>query len=163
MIRVGILTLSDKGSLGQREDLSGKYLKEFVLKQGWEVTAYQILPDEKELIKKTLIYWCDTLNLDLILTNGGTGVHPRDVTPDATREVIEKDIPGLGEYIRYVSFTKTPRAALSRGIAGIRKGTLIINLPGSPKALEEIMSSINDLIEHALAKIKGDPSECARD
>lgn len=162
MIRVGILTLSDKGSLGQREDLSGKYLKEYVLKQGWEVTAYQILPDEKELIKKTLIYWCDTLNLDLILTNGGTGVHPRDVTPDATQEVIEKDIPGLGEYIRYISFTKTPRAALSRGLAGIRKGTLIVNLPGSPKALEEIMPSLSDLLTHAIAKIKGDPSECAR-
>lgn len=162
MIRVGILTLSDKGSLGQREDLSGKYLKEFVLNQGWEVTAYQILPDEKELIKKTLIYWCDTLNLDLILTNGGTGVHPRDVTPDATQEVIERDIPGLGEYIRYISFTKTPRAALSRGLAGIRKGTLIVNLPGSPKALEEIMPSLSDLLTHAIAKIKGDPSECAR-
>lgn len=161
-MRCGILTLSDKGSRGEREDLSGKYLIEFAEAQGWKVEAYQILPDEEEEISKTLLNWCEELKLDLILTTGGTGVHPRDVTPEATRRILEKEIPGLGEYIRYLSFAKTPKAALSRGLAGIRGKTLIVNLPGSPKALMEIMPPLKEVLEHAINKIKGDPSECAR-
>ncbi|MGC9109154.1 MAG: MogA/MoaB family molybdenum cofactor biosynthesis protein [Caldimicrobium sp.] len=162
-MRCGILTLSDKGVKGEREDLSGKFLIEFAKAQGWKVEAYKILPDEEEEIFKTLLSWCEELKLDLILTTGGTGVHPRDVTPEATKRVILKEIPGLSEYIRYISFSKTPKASLSRGLSGIRGETLIINLPGSPKALKEIMPSLKEVIEHAVKKIKGDPSECARD
>lgn len=161
-MRCGILTLSDKGARGEREDLSGKFLIDFVKAQGWKVEAYKILPDEEEEIFQTLLNWCEVLNLDLILTTGGTGVHPRDVTPEATKRVLEKEIPGLSEYIRYISFEKTPMASLSRGLAGIRGQTLIINLPGSPKALMEIMPLIKEVLEHAVSKIKGDPNECAR-
>ncbi len=162
-MRCGILTLSDKGAKGEREDLSGKYLKDLLEEKGWEVSLYQILPDEKEAISALLKRWCDDFKLDLILTTGGTGVHPRDVTPDATKEILDKEIPGIAEYIRYLGFAKTPRAALSRGVAGSRKGTLIINLPGSPRALKEIMPHLLEVIEHGVSKIKGDPGECARD
>ncbi|MEZ0343226.1 MAG: MogA/MoaB family molybdenum cofactor biosynthesis protein [Caldimicrobium sp.] len=161
-MRCGILTLSDKGAKGEREDLSGKYLIEFAKAQGWKVETYKILPDDEEEISKTLFNWCENLKLDLILTTGGTGVHPRDVTPEATKRVIEKEIPGLAEFIRYISFSKTPMASLSRGLAGVKGQTLIINLPGSPKALQEIMPSLKEVLEHAVSKIKGDPSECAR-
>lgn len=162
-MRCGILTLSDKGAKKEREDLSGKYLKAFLEERGWKVSFYQILPDEKEEISALLKRWCDDFKLDLILTTGGTGVYPRDVTPEATKDILEKEIPGIAEYIRYLSFSKTPRAALSRGLSGLRKETLIINLPGSPKALKEIMPNLIEIIEHAISKIKGDPSECARD
>ncbi len=161
-MKCGILTLSDRGSRGERIDLSGEYLIEFIRAQNWEVVSYQILPDEKEEILRTLRDWCDKLNLDLILTTGGTGVHPRDVTPEATREILEKEIPGIQEYIRYLSFPITPLAALSRALAGVRGKTLIINLPGSPKALKEILPALTEIIKHATEKIKGDPSECAR-
>ncbi|BAU23866.1 cytoplasmic protein [Caldimicrobium thiodismutans] len=162
-MRCGILTLSDKGAKREREDLSGEYLKKFLEERGWEVCFYQILPDEKDKIIALLKSWCDDFELDLILTTGGTGVHPRDVTPEATKDILDKEIPGIAEYIRYISFSKTPRAALSRGLSGLRKKTLIINLPGSPRALKEIMPSLIGIIEHGVSKIKGDPSECARD
>ncbi|QER42239.1 MogA/MoaB family molybdenum cofactor biosynthesis protein [Thermodesulfobacterium sp. TA1] len=162
MIKVGILTLSDKGFKGEREDKSGKLLKTLVEKEGWLVEKYLILPDEKEKIVETLKAWTDEARLDLILTNGGTGVYPRDVTPEATREVIEKEIPGIPEFIRYISYPLTPMAALTRGVAGVRGKTLIINLPGSPKAIEEIFPNLIAIIKHAVEKIKGDPSECAR-
>lgn len=162
-MKCGILTLSDKGSKGERVDLSGAYLIDFLKAQGWEIVIYDLLPDEKEKIVNLLKNWCDHYQLDLILTTGGTGVHPRDVTPEATREILEREIPGIAEYIRFISFSKTPLAALSRGLAGVRNKTLIINLPGSPKALKEIMPYLIEIINHAVAKIKGDPSECARD
>lgn len=161
MIKVGILTLSDKGSRGEREDLTGIILRDLIQREGWMVCEYLIIPDEEELIIKTLIGWVDEKGLDLILTNGGTGVYPRDVTPEATKKVIEREIPGIPEYIRYISYPLTPMAALSRGIAGIRKQTLIINLPGSPKAVREIFPSLIPIIKHGLEKIKGDPRECA--
>ncbi len=163
MIKAGILTLSDKGSKGEREDLSGKTLKELSEAQGWIVLKYQIIPDEKEKIIEFLKNWVDKEKLDLIITTGGTGVYPRDVTPEATKEVIEKEIPGIPEYIRYISYPITPMAALTRGVAGVRKNTLIINLPGSPKAIQEIFPKLVPVIKHAVEKIKGDPSECARD
>jgi molybdenum cofactor synthesis domain-containing protein len=162
-MRCGILTLSDKGAKGEREDLSGRYLKALLEERGWEVSHYQVLPDEKEAIVDLLKSWCDDFKLDLILTTGGTGVHPRDVTPEATKEILDKEIPGISEYIRYLSFAQTQRAALSRGVSGSRKGTLIINLPGSPRALKEIMPQLLEVIEHGVNKIKGDPGECARD
>jgi molybdenum cofactor synthesis domain-containing protein len=159
---VAILTLSDKGSRGEREDLSGKLLLKFCQALNWEVKHYEILPDEKDLIAEKLIFLADHLKVDLILTTGGTGVHPRDVTPDATSQVIEKEVPGLAEFIRFLSFQRTPLAALSRARAGIRGETLVINLPGSPKAIEEIFPHLTEIIEHAVRKIKGDTYECAR-
>ncbi|AEH23523.1 molybdenum cofactor synthesis domain protein [Thermodesulfobacterium geofontis OPF15] len=162
MIKVGILTLSDKGSKGEREDLSGKILIELSEAENWNVIKYEIIPDEKDQIVEILKNWADKENLDLIITTGGTGVYPRDVTPEATKEVIEKEIPGIPEYIRYISYPITPMAALTRGLAGVRKTTLIINLPGSPKAIKEIFPKLVPIIKHAIEKIKGDPSECAR-
>jgi molybdenum cofactor synthesis domain-containing protein len=159
---VAILTLSDKGSRGEREDLSGKLLLKFCQALNWEVKHYEILPDEKDLIAEKLIFLADHLKVDLILTTGGTGVHPRDVTPDATSQVIEKEVPGIAEFIRFLSFQRTPLAALSRARAGIRGETLVINLPGSPKAIEEIFPHLTEIIEHAVRKIKGDTYECAR-
>jgi len=162
VIKVGILTLSDKGSKGEREDLSGKVLKDLSEVEGWKVIKYEIIPDEKEQIVKILKIWVDKEKLDFIITTGGTGVYPRDVTPEATKEIIEKEIPGIPEYIRYISYPLTPMAALTRGVAGIRKKTLIINLPGSPKAIKEIFPKLIPIIKHAIEKIKGNPSECAR-
>jgi molybdenum cofactor synthesis domain-containing protein len=159
---VAILTLSDKGSRGEREDLSGKLLLKFCQALNWEVKHYEILPDEKDLIAEKLIFLADHLKVDLILTTGGTGVHPRDVTPDATSQVIEKEVPGIAEFIRFLSFQRSPLAALSRARAGVRGETLIINLPGSPKAIEEIFPHLTEIIEHAVRKIKGDTYECAR-
>ncbi|PMP97168.1 MAG: molybdenum cofactor biosynthesis protein [Thermodesulfobacterium geofontis] len=163
MIKVGILTLSDKGSKGEREDLSGNTLIELSEIENWKVVKYEIIPDEKDQIVNILKTWVDKDGLDLIITTGGTGVYPRDVTPEATKEVIEKEIPGIPEYIRYISYPITPMAALTRGLAGVRKNTLIINLPGSPKAIKEIFPKLIPIIKHAVEKIKGDPSECARD
>lgn len=159
---VAILTLSDKGSRGEREDLSGKLLLKFCQALNWEVKHYDILPDEKDLIAEKLIFLADQLKVDLILTTGGTGVHPRDVTPDATEQIIEKEVPGIAEFIRFLSFQRTPLAALSRARAGVRRETLIINLPGSPKAIEEVFPRLTEIIEHAVRKIKGDTCECAR-
>jgi molybdenum cofactor synthesis domain-containing protein len=159
---VAILTLSDSSSRGERKDLSGKLLLKFCQALNWEVKHYEILPDEKDLIAEKLIFLADHLKVDLILTTGGTGVHPRDVTPDATSQVIEKEVPGIAEFIRFLSFQRTPLAALSRARAGVRGETLVINLPGSPKAIEEIFPHLTEIIEHAVRKIKGDTHECAR-
>ncbi|MEK6725354.1 MAG: MogA/MoaB family molybdenum cofactor biosynthesis protein [Deltaproteobacteria bacterium] len=161
MISVGILTLSDKGARGEREDLSGVEIKRLVAEIPAEVKAYEVIPDEKYLIKDKLIEYADDLGLDVIITTGGTGVSPRDVTPDATLEVIDKEIPGMAEVMRYESLKKTPRAMISRAVVGLRGRTLIINLPGSPKGVRENLSAILPAISHAVEKIKGDPSECA--
>ncbi len=156
--KVAIVTVSDKGSKGQREDMSGKIIKEMLT--NWaEVVYYSIVPDEKDLIKKELITQSD--KVDLILTNGGTGLHPRDVTPDATLEVIDREIPGIAEAMRIEGLKKTKHAMLSRAVAGIRGKTLIINLPGSPKAVKESLEVILEALPHAIDKIKGDPSDCA--
>ncbi len=161
-LTVAVVTLSDKGSRGEREDLSGKLLLKFCQALGWNVKHYEILPDEEDLIVDKLCFLADVLKVDLIFTTGGTGVHPRDRTPDATSRVIDKEVPGIAEFIHFLSFQKTPLSALSRAKAGIRGETLIINLPGSPKAIEEIFPHITEIIEHAVRKIKGDPHECAR-
>lgn len=161
MITVGILTLSDKGARGEREDLSGAEIKRLMADIPAEVKAYEVIPDEKFLIKDKLIEYADELGLDVIITTGGTGVSPRDVTPDATLEVIDKEIPGMAEVMRFESLKKTPRAMISRAVVGLRGRTLIINLPGSPKGVRENLSAILPAISHAVEKIKGDPSECA--
>ena len=162
MIKVGILTISDKGSKGEREDLSGKVIGEVVKEIKGEVKYYQIIPDEKNIIQKELIKAVDKLHLDLILTTGGTGLAKRDVTPDATLEVIEKEVPGISEIIRSESFKKTDRAILSRGVAGIRKESLIINLPGSPKGVRESLEIILEALPHGIEILKGQATECGR-
>ncbi|MBL7171100.1 MAG: molybdopterin adenylyltransferase [Candidatus Omnitrophica bacterium] len=160
MIRVGVLTVSDKGSAGKREDKSGSAIKEMMRRLKAEVIIYEIIPDEKEEIKKKLKFMVDDLKIDLILTTGGTGLSVRDVTPEATKEVIEKDVPGLAEAMRMESFKVTPYAAISRAIAGIRKKTLIINLPGSPKGVRECLQIVLPAIPHAIEILKGEVGEC---
>jgi len=162
MIKVGILTISDKGSRGEREDISGKVIEEVIRKINGEVKYYQIIPDEKEMIKEELINAVDKLNLDLILTTGGTGLGKRDVTPEATLAIIEKEVPGISEIIRSESFKKTNRAILSRGVAGIRKESLIINLPGSPKGARESLEIILEALPHGIEILKGQATECGR-
>ena len=159
MITVAVLTLSDKGSKGEREDASGPMIREMLKSIDAVVKYYDILPDEKELIKEKLIEYGKLV--DLILTTGGTGLGPRDVTPEATIEVIERQIPGIAEAMRIEGLKKTRRAMLSRAVAGVRGKTLIINLPGSPKAVKENLEIILGVLPHAIEKIKGDTSECA--
>jgi len=159
MITVAVLTLSDKGSKGEREDASGPMIREMLKGIDAEVKYYDILPDEKELIKGKLIEYGKLV--DLILTTGGTGLSQRDVTPEATIEVIERQIPGIAEAMRIEGLKKTRRAMLSRAVAGVRGKTLIINLPGSPKAVKENLEIILGVLPHAIEKIKGDTSECA--
>ena len=159
MIKVAILTLSDKGSRGEREDLGGPAIMEIVKKIGASVKHYEIIPDEKELIKEKLIDY--SMKVDLIITTGGTGLSPRDVTPDATLEVIDREIPGIAEAMRMEGLKKTDRAMLSRAVAGVRGTALIINLPGSPKAIREGLEAIVGVIPHAVEKIKGSTEDCA--
>jgi molybdenum cofactor synthesis domain-containing protein len=160
MITVAVLTLSDRGSRGEREDLSGPAIGEMLKRIGAEVKHFAILPDEKEMIKEKLVAY--SMRVDLILTTGGTGLSPRDVTPDATMEVIEREIPGIAEAMRSEGLKKTARSMLSRAVAGVKGRTLIINLPGSPRAVKENLEVILDVIPHAVEKIKGDTTECAR-
>lgn len=159
MITVAILTLSDKGSKGERKDESGPLISE-MLKGIGIVKYYDILPDEINLIKNKLLEYAD--KVDLILTTGGTGLSPRDVTPEATKDVIDREIPGIAEAMRMEGLKKTKRAMLSRAVSGVRGKTLIINLPGSPVAVKENLDIIIDVIPHAIEKIKGDISECSR-
>jgi len=158
MITVAVLTLSDKGSKGEREDLSGPLIQNILKGINGEIRFYDVLPDEKELIKGKLIEYAE--KVDLILTTGGTGLSPRDVTPDATIEVIDRQVTGIAEAMRFEGYKKTKRAMLSRAVAGVRGRTLIINLPGSPKAVKENLEVIMDVLPHAIEKIKGDLSEC---
>jgi len=162
MIKVGILTISDKGSRGEREDLSGKAIKEIVKKINGEVKYYQIIPDEKDIIQEELIKAVDNLHLDLILTTGGTGLGKRDVTPEATLAIIEKEVPGISEIIRSESFKKTNRAILSRGMAGVRKDSLIINLPGSPKGARESLEIILEVLPHGIDILTSQVTECGK-
>ena len=159
--RAVVITVSDRGARGEREDCSGPKIAGMLDAAGIEVIRRQIIPDEKAVICRTLLECSDHEKPDLILTTGGTGVSPRDVTPDATREVIEREIPGMAEEMRRRSAAVTPHAMISRALAGIRGSTLIINLPGSPKAATENLSVLLPAIPHAIEKIKGDESECA--
>jgi molybdopterin adenylyltransferase len=159
--RAVVITVSDRGARGEREDGSGPEIARLIQATGMEIVGRQIIPDEKELISRTLIKWSDGEKTDLILTTGGTGVSPRDVTPDATREVIDREIPGMAEAMRRQSMIVTPHAMISRAIVGIRGRTLIINLPGSPKGARENLNVLLPALAHAIEKIKGDESECA--
>jgi len=160
-LNAAILTMSDKGAEGLRTDSSGPALERWLSVQGVSTIKYKMIPDDIENIAATLEEWSDSGRIDLILTTGGTGVSPRDVTPDATIKVLERLIPGFGEVMRMKSLEKTPNAMISRAIAGIRGKTLIINLPGSPKGAIENLEAIWAAIPHAVEKIQGDPGECA--
>jgi molybdopterin adenylyltransferase len=162
MFKAVVLTMSDKGSKGEREDSSGPLIREMIMDLPAEVIHYEIIPDEKEKISQALKRSADELKADLILTTGGTGLSPRDVTPEATFEVIEKEVPGFSEAMRAESLKKTPHAMISRGISGIRGSTLIVNLPGSPRSVRENLNVILPALPHALSKLKGDPSECGQ-
>jgi len=161
MLRVGVITASDKGSLGEREDLSGPALIELVPEIGGKVVEYVVLPDDQTLLEKTLCLWADELRLDLILTTGGTGFSLRDVTPEATLSISDRLVPGIAEVMRMESLKVTPKAMLSRAVAVLRKQTLIINMPGSPKAVRECFAAIAPAIPHGIQILKGEASECA--
>lgn len=161
-ITVGIITVSDKGSKGERTDASGPAIQELIGQIAGAVEKYVIVPDEKEEIKAAIIEMSDVLNLNLVLTTGGTGFSKRDVTPEATLEVIEKLVPGIPEAMRAKSMQITPKAMLSRAQAGIRKNTLIINLPGSPKSVKENLEVILPALSHGIEILIGEASECAR-
>ena len=158
---VAVLTLSDKGSRGERADLSGQILAEMLASISGKVEKYEVIPDEKALIQEKLVYYADQLGVDVIATTGGTGVGPRDVTPEATQAVIDKEIPGMAEAMRLAGLQKTPLAMISRAVVGCRGKTLIVNLPGSPKGVRENLEAILAAIPHAVEKLKGDPTECA--
>jgi molybdenum cofactor synthesis domain-containing protein len=156
-----IITISDKGSYGERVDTSGPALRD-MLKTEFDVGEIVIIPDEVDVIADTIRKQVDDVGTDLIITNGGTGLSKRDVTPEATRMVIEKDLPGFAEVMRAESYKITPAAVISRAVCGIRKESIIINLPGSPKAATECLGFIKDALPHALEKLKGSTADCAR-
>ena len=156
-MRIAVLTISDRSAQGEREDRSGPLIQEIALQRGWEVIAADIIADEQIEIEERLASWCDSGEIDLVLTTGGTGFSRRDRTPEATRNVVERLAPGLAEAMRARSMSKTPHAMLSRAVAGIRKSTLIVNLPGSPKAVEENLAVIIPALPHAMQLLGEDP------
>ena len=159
MFTVGIITSSDKGYRGEREDKSGQVIES---QNGFKVIKKVVLPDEKDLLEKEMINMCDNLNVNLLLTTGGTGFSKRDITPEATKSVIEREALGIVEAIRFYSLQITKRAMLSRATSGIRQNTLIINLPGSPKACKEALDFVLDDVKHGIEILLGEAKECAR-
>lgn len=156
MIRVALLTVSDRGSRGERpEDLSAAAIRATLPPDHFAVLRYEVVPDERALIARQLMAWADSVDIDLILTTGGTGFAPRDVTPEATMDVVDRMAPGLAEAMRARSLAKTPYAMLSRGVAGLRGGVLIINLPGSPKGVSETLETIVPVLPHAVELVRG--------
>ena len=162
MYKAGILILSDKGSRGEREDRSGQQIQNMLADQGFQFDYYDIIPDEEDIIREKLIYACDQLKLDIVFTSGGTGFSSRDVTPEATMNVIHRLTPGIPEAIRYYGLQKTPKAMLSRAVAGMRGKTLIINLPGSVKGVRESIEAILPALGHGIDIIIGSSTECGQ-
>ncbi len=157
----GVLTISDKGSQGKRVDESGKTAVSLLQEAGFSVVQTKIIPDDRQQIARTLIEWADKDCLALVVTSGGTGLSPSDVTPQAMREVIDFEVPGMAEAMRAESLKKTPHAMISRAMAGVRKRCLIINLPGSPGGVRDNLSVVLPALKHALEKLGGDTSDCA--
>lgn len=157
-LRFGILTVSDRAARGERPDASGPALAQAITAQGWEVIRQSVLPDDLTLLRETLMAWSERDDVDVILTCGGTGFSPRDVTPEATRSVIEREAPGLSEAMRSASLSKSPHAMLSRGVSGIRSRVIIINLPGSPRAALENLQVVLPALEHAVKLLREDPT-----
>ena len=153
--RLGVLTISDAGSRGLREDASGDLICRRMEDQGFRLVLRDLVPDEGDLIAQRLRHWCDGGQVDLVLTTGGTGLGPRDVTPEATRSVLDFEVPGMAEAMRMETLRHTPMAMLSRSVAGVRSGCLVVNLPGSPKAVQETLDVVLPAIPHALEMIKG--------
>ena len=159
-IRAGVLTVSDKGSRGEREDKSGPAIRELLEAAGVEIVRTEIVPDERDEIRAALVAWSDE-GLDLVLTTGGTGFSPRDWTPEATKGVLDRETPGISEAIRAAGLSKTPTAMLSRAVSGIRKSTLIINLPGSERSVRESLAAVIGVLPHAVETLRGDSGDCA--
>jgi molybdenum cofactor synthesis domain-containing protein len=160
MRRAAVLTISDRGSRGERDDLSGPAVQDILRNAGFTIAHYEVLADDRPLIEERLRSLADDSCMDLIVTTGGTGLTPRDVTPEATLAVIEREVPGIGEAMRFSSLARTPHAMLSRAVAGMRGQTLIINLPGSLRGARENLQVVLPALDHAMEKIKGDQSEC---
>lgn len=156
-VRFGIVTVSDRSARGERADASGPALEQFINAQGWQVVRTLIIPDELQTVRDLLIAWAGDGDLDVILTTGGTGFSPRDVTPEATEAVLERRAPGIAEAMRAASLAITPHAMLSRAVAGVRGRTLIVNLPGSPKGAVENLQVIRPVLEHAVQLLSEDP------
>lgn len=156
-MRIGILTVSDRSARGERPDLSGPALEELISERGWSVNRVEIIPDELPLLIDTLATWADSGEFDIILTTGGTGFSPRDITPEATIKVVHREAPGLAEAMRAASLNLTPHAMMSRARAGIRGRTLIVNLPGSPRGAVENLNVVLPIFEHAVALLSDDP------
>jgi molybdenum cofactor synthesis domain-containing protein len=157
--RAAVLTVSDMGARGEREDISGSAIKELLLETGVEISLYEIVPDDREAISARLREWSDDGNVDVIVTTGGTGLGPRDGTPEATKSVLDYEVPGVAEAMRAEGLKHTPLAMLSRAVVGVRGRTLIVNLPGSPKGVRENLSVLLPVLTHALELLAGQRSE----
>jgi len=160
MFTVGILTISDKGSRGERQDKSGEAIREVLTGMGVSIVNYDMVPDEKHVIVEKLVEWADKDNVDVVVTTGGTGLTTRDVTPEATLAVVDRIVPGFAEAMRAESLKKTPHAMLSRAVVGTRGRCLIVNLPGSPKAVRECLEVVLPALPHAVETLKGQAGEC---
>ena len=160
MFKAVVVTCSDKGVKGLREDTSGPFIVQDLKQKGFDVVDKKLISDDLESIIDALLYYSDTINVDLIITTGGTGFSPRNNTPEATKEVILREVPGISEMLRYESYKVTPKAYLSRGVSGIRNRTMIINLPGSLKAVKENMSFLDNVLDHGLKILKNVDTDC---
>ncbi len=163
MYTAGILTISDSASKGEKEDIAGPSISGLLEENGFNVLLHKVIPDDRTRIEEVLTNWCDSAGVDLIITTGGTGLSPRDVTPEATLAVLQRIIPGIPEAMRIKGLESTPRAMLSRAVAGTRGETLIINLPGSMSAVRQGMDVILPVLKHLLDKVKGDPRPCGQE